>query len=222
MPAAQTRTNWFAIGISAAVVVILLVLGGFVVYLNNQASAPGEAPESTALIDSETGAISFGTGETTIDTYIDFMCPYCASFEESYGETLQTAASNDEITLNIHPVSILNGRSQGTEYSSRAGGSMYCVAAEAPDAALDYFNLLFANQPDEGTSGLSDEELIAFAEQVGAGEAADCITDGTYMSYVDDQTDAHEITGTPTVEVNGERLDLQDETDFQKFTDAIS
>jgi protein-disulfide isomerase len=209
MAAAQGKTNWFAIGISAAVVVVLVVLGGLVVFLNNQATAPGQAPESSALIDSESGAISFGEGETTVDTYVDFMCPACGSFEAQYGETLQDAASNDEITLKIHPVAILNHLSQGTDYSSRAGGAMYCVAAEAPDAALDFFNSLFANQPQEATAGLTDEEISAFAEQAGAGAAAECIADGTYMDYVDDQTKASDIASTPTVELDGERLDLQ-------------
>ncbi|WP_243229805.1 thioredoxin domain-containing protein [Microbacterium sp. CIAB417] len=216
MAAAQGKTNWFAIWISAAVVVVLVVLGGFVVFLNNQATAPGTAPETAGIVNSETGAISFGEGETTIDTYVDFMCPICGQFEDAYGEALQDAAANDEITLNIHPISILDGASQGTEFSSRAAGSMYCVAAEAPDAALDYFNLLFENQPEEQTAGLTDEELVGLAEQAGAGAAADCITEGTYMQYTQDQVDntppdpATGRVGTPTVAIDGERIDNAD------------
>lgn len=208
MAAARSNTNWFAIGISIAVVVVLVVLGGVVVFLNNQANAPGVAPES-AIVNDETGAIVFGDGEDTVDTYVDFMCPLCGDFEKSYGEQLQTAAANGDITLNIHPVSILNRLSQNTEFSTRAGGAMYCVAAEAPDAALDYFNALFANQPEEQSTGLSDDELATLAKDAGADAAADCIADGTYMDFVDSQTDAHDIAGTPTVEVNGKRLDLQ-------------
>ena len=209
MAAAKGKTNWFAIWISAAVVVVLVGLGGFVVFLNNQASAPGEAPESSAQINSETGAITFGDGEDTVDTFVDFMCPICGNFEAQYGESLQAAAADGTITLNIHPVSILDRASQGTEFSTRAASAMYCVADSAPDATLDFFNALFANQPEEGSAGLSDEELSSLAEQAGAGAAADCIADGTYMDYVGDQTQAHEISGTPTVEVNGTRLDLQ-------------
>ncbi|WP_426188490.1 DsbA family protein [Microbacterium sp. TWP3-1-2b2] len=208
MAAAKSNTNWFAIGISIAVVVVLVVLGGLVVFLNNQANDPGTAPQS-AIVNEETGAIVFGDGEDTVDTYVDFMCPICGDFEKSYGEQLQTAAANGDITLNIHPVSILNRLSQNTEFSTRAGGAMYCVAAEAPDATLDFFNELFANQPAENSAGLSDDELTALAEQTGAGAAADCIADGTYMDFVDAQTNAHDIKGTPTVEVNGKRLDLQ-------------
>ncbi|MCC2027955.1 thioredoxin domain-containing protein [Microbacterium sp. YMB-B2] len=204
--AAKSNTNWFAIGISAAVVVVLVALGGLVVFLNNQATSPGTAPKS-AIVNEETGAITFGTGDTEIDTFVDFMCPICGDFEDTYGAALQDAAANDDITLNLHPISILDRYSQNTEFSTRAAASVYCVAAEAPDSTLDYFNLLFENQPAENTPGLSDEELAAFADQVGAGAAADCIADGTYKRFVTSQTNQHDIQGTPTVEIDGERIE---------------
>lgn len=206
MAAAKSNTNWFAVGISIAVVVVLVALGALVVFLNNQASDPGTAPQS-AIVNEETGAITFGEGETQVDTFVDFMCPICGDFEDAYGEQLQTAAANDEITLNLHPISILDRYSQNTEFSTRAAASVYCVAAEAPDSALDYFNLLFENQPAENTAGLTDDELAALADQVGAGSAADCIADGTYMRFVASQTNQHDIQGTPTVEIDGERIE---------------
>ncbi|MEJ1923359.1 DsbA family protein [Microbacterium sp. KHB019] len=204
--AAKSNTNWFAIGISAAVVVVLVALGALVVVLNNQATAPGTAP-SSAIVNEETGAISFGEGETEVDTFVDFMCPICGDFEDTYGEQLQSAAADDKITLNLHPISILDRYSQNTEFSTRAASAVYCVAAEAPDSALDYFNLLFANQPEENTAGLSDDELVSLADQVGAGAAADCIADGTYKRFVTSQTNDHDIQGTPTVEIDGERIE---------------
>ncbi|WP_300267782.1 thioredoxin domain-containing protein [Microbacterium sp.] len=205
--AAKSNTNWFAVGISAAVVVVLVALGAFVVFLNNQASGPGTAPESSALVNEETGAISFGEGETEVDVFVDFICPICGQFEDTYGEQLQTAAADDEITLNIHPISILNRYSTTGEYSSLSAGAMYCVAEEAPDAALTFFNSLFANQPAENTAGLSVDELTSMAEEAGAAAAADCIADGTYMRFSETQADQHEIQGTPTVEIDGERID---------------
>ena len=212
MAAAKSNTNWFVIGVSAAVVVVLAVLATVVVLLNNQATDPGTAPESE-IVNSETGAISFGDGEETIDTYIDFMCPVCGQFEDAYGEQLQAAAADGTITLNIHPISILDRASQNTQFSTRAANSMYCVATEAPDVALDYFNLLFANQPEENTPGLTDEQMIELANQAGADSAAECITDGTYSRFVTSrtaETPADPATGnfgTPTVTINGDRID---------------
>src|SRR5690606_32773327 len=154
--AAKSNTNWFAIGISIAVVVVLVALGGLVVFLNNQAGAPGAAPQS-AIVNEETGAISFGEGDTQADTFVDFMCPICGDFDDTSGAALQDGAATDEITRNVHPVSILDRLSQNTEYSTRAGSAVYCVAAEAPDSTLDFFNSLFENQPAENTPGLSDD-----------------------------------------------------------------
>lgn len=207
--AAKSNTNWFAIGISAAVVVVLVALAALVIVLNNQASSPGTAPQS-AIVNEETGAISFGEGETEVDTFVDFMCPICGDFEDAYGEQLQTAAADDEITLNLHPISILDRYSQNTEFSTRAAASVYCVAAESPDSTLDYFNLLFENQPAENSPGLTDDELASLAGQVGADSAADCIADGTYKRFVTSQTNAHDIQGTPTVEIDGERIENAD------------
>lgn len=222
MAVANKSTNWFVVGVSAAVVVVLVGLIGLVWFMNNQATAPGAAPKSD-IVNTETGAISFGSGDDEIDTYVDFMCPICGQFEDAYGEQLQTAAANDEITLNIHPVSILNRLSTTGDFSSRAAGAMYCVAEEAPDATLDYFNLIFANQPAENSAGLSDAEMSAFAEQVGAGAAADCIADGTYTKFADDQTKSQNITGTPTVEVNGTRIENADiATEFAKILGGAS
>lgn len=215
MAAAKSNTNWFAIGVSIAVVVVLVVLGGLVVFLNNQATAPGVAPKSD-IVNKETGAITFGDGDDTIDTYVDFMCPVCGQFEDAYGEQLQTAAADGKITLNIHPISILDRQSQNTEYSTRAANSMYCVATEAPDSTLDYFNSLFANQPQEGTAGLTDEELTKLAAQAGADAAASCISEGTYSSFVAARTKetppdpATGRMGTPTVAINGDRIDNAD------------
>ncbi|MEJ1090145.1 DsbA family protein [Microbacterium istanbulense] len=206
--AAQGKTNWFAIGISIAVVVVLVVLGVVVVWLNNQATDAGPAPQGD-LINSETGALTFGDGEDTVAVYIDFMCPICNSFEQQYGAQLQQAAADDKITLEYHPIAILDHYSQGAEYSSRSAAAMFCVAESNPDLALDYMESLFTNQPAENTTGLTDEQLAAMAEEVGAGDAARCIADGTYKKFGAAQAKANDIQGTPTVEVNGTRLDLQ-------------
>ncbi|HWI31624.1 MAG TPA: thioredoxin domain-containing protein [Microbacterium sp.] len=207
------KTNWFAIWVSVAVVAVLVVVGVVVVVLNNQATAPGEPPQS-ANIDAKTGAIHVGDGPDVVATYVDFMCPVCGAFEEAYGETLAGLVDDGSITLDIHPIAILDSKSQGTAFSTRAANAMYCVAESSPDASLAFLQEMFANQPPEPSAGLTDDQIIAFAETAGAAGAAPCIADQTYAKFVTAMTQstppdpATGNIGTPTVVVNGERLTL--------------
>ncbi|MFM2475564.1 DsbA family protein, partial [Burkholderia cenocepacia] len=57
--------------------------------------------------------------------------------------------------------------SQGSEYSTRAANLVGAVAALHPEAAPAVVRALFADQPAEGTAGLSDEELLAIAAEAG-------------------------------------------------------
>lgn len=207
--AAAARKNWFAIWISIGVVVALVAVAGLVVWMNATASGPGSTPESSS-INTETGAIAVGEGEGTLDTYVDFMCPVCGQFEDAYGPSIEGLVDDGTITLNIHPISILDRASQGTKFSTRSASAMYCVADANPDAALPFLQAMFANQPDENSSGLTDDQMVAIAEGVGVTDAADCITSGRYMKFVTSITPKTPVApgstgiGTPTIAVNGE------------------
>lgn len=210
--AAERKVNWFAIGVTAAVVVVLIGVGVAVWWGNAVANSAGEAPDSP-VVDASTGAIAVGDGPDTVDTYIDFMCPICNQFEQAYGPTLEELVADGSITLNIHPISILDRASGGTEFSTRSAGAAYCVAEDAPDAVLPFVQGMFANQPEEGSSGLTDDEIIAIAQQAGAsGDVASCITDGTYTRFATAMTrETPEQEGspgisTPTIVVNGQVL----------------
>lgn len=222
MAQAQSKPNWFVIGISAAVVVVLIALGVVVVWMNNRATDGGPAPASSKAFSAETGAISFGTGKDKVDIFVDFQCPVCKSFEEQFGPSLEKAAEANKITLSYHPIAILDRMSLNTEYSSRSAGAAVCVASQEPDKYLAYAQLLFDNQPEENTPGLETSKLADFATQAGADKSASCITDETYKKFGAAQADSHQIKGTPTVEINGKRLDLNNQADLQKLVTLIS
>lgn len=209
MAAARKATNWFAIGVTAAAVVIVLIVGGVVWFANSQATSPGTLPQSSA-INTETGAISVGSGPKTVDTYVDFMCPVCNSFEQSYGPTLQQLVDAGTITLNIHPISILDRLSQGTRYSTRAANAAYCVAVDDPAAVPAFVKALYAQQPKENTAGVDDATLASIATSAGASDAvSSCISGGTYTKFVTAMTEKTPLQSgatsvqTPTIAVDG-------------------
>ena len=209
MAANAKQTNWFAVWVSVVVVAVLVVVTVLVVWMNNAATDPGEPPQGSG-IDQETGAVVVGDGEQSMDTYIDFMCPICGQFEEAYGDAILELVDDGTITLNIHPISILDRYSQGTDYSTRAANAMYCVAEADPDAAVPFMQAMFAGQPTENTEGLTDEEILAMAEGAGVTGIDTCVTEGEYSDYVTAMTQETPIQpgnsgiATPTIEVNGE------------------
>lgn len=221
--AAQSRsTNWFAIWVSIGVVVALALVAVLVITLNSAEQGPTTAPQA-ATIEEETGAIVIGDGENRLDTYVDFMCPICNQFEQLYGESILALAEDGTATVGIHPISILDRYSQGTEYSTRAANAMYCVAVADGEAAVPFMQAMFANQPDENTTGLTDEQILEIAASVGVTDIDTCVAEGEYVNYVADLTEQTPIqpglTGiaTPTVTVNGEAIanaDIPDPEDL--------
>lgn len=203
------KTNWFAIWVSVAVLVVLALVIGLVVWMNSAATDPGTPPSGSG-VNQETGAVVVGDGEQTLDTYIDFMCPICGDFEEAYGEEIIALVDDGTITLNIHPISILDRYSQGTAYSTRAANAMYCVAEAEPDAAVPFMQDLFANQPEEGSTGLTDEQILEIAAGAGVEGIDACVTEGQFEKFVAAKTEETPVQpgaggiGTPTLVVNGE------------------
>lgn len=204
------KTNWFAIWVSVAVIVVMAGVGGLVVWMNNNAATPDPVvTPDAAVINTETGAISVGDGENTLDTYLDFMCPICNQFEQIYGPAIADLVEDGTITLNIHPISILDRYSGGTQYSTRAANAMYCVAAADGTAAVPFMQALFENQPPEQSTGLTNEQLIELAETVDVTGIDACVTGGEYSAYVTTMTEKTPLApgaatiGTPTIAVNG-------------------
>ncbi|PZU49076.1 MAG: protein-disulfide isomerase [Microbacterium sp.] len=211
MAAAAGRQNWFAIWVSVAVVAVVAVVVALVVWMNSAATDPGTPPSGSG-IDQTTGAVIVGSGEQTLDTYIDFMCPICNQFESTFGDEILDLVNDGTITLNIHPIAILDSRSQGTKFSTRAANAMYCVAEADPDAAVPFMQAMYENQPEEGSSGLTDAQILDIAKGVGVTGIDSCVTDGTYTSFVTAMTQKTPIQpgqqgiATPTIAVNGETL----------------
>lgn len=214
MAQAARKTNWFAIWVTVGVVVALALVVVLVVTLNN-AATPKPLPTevntpSASNIDSETGAILVGDGEDRLDTYVDFMCPVCNQFEQVYGAEIEGMVDDGSITLGIHPISILDKQSSGTQYSTRSANAAYCVAVEDADASLPFLQAMFENQPSEGSKGLTNSEILDIASGVGVTGIDSCVNDGTYAGFVSAMTEETPIQpgsqgiGTPTIAVNGE------------------
>lgn len=170
-----------------------------------EADADPIATDQSALVET-----------ANIVMYIDYLCPICGDFEATNGEQITEWVTAGNATVEVHPISILDRLSSGTEYATRAANAAACVANYVPDNFLDFNAAMFTDQPAENTTGLTDAELTSLIEGSGvtSSEVASCIADQTYSDWVDASTqralegpipnsDIDAIEGTPTVLVNG-------------------
>ncbi|MGP7960157.1 DsbA family protein [Sanguibacter sp. A247] len=198
-------------------------------------SQPAKLPEPGALaapaIVAESGGISVGKdgvagtvneGAPVVDLYLDYMCVWCGTFEETNGALLKQWREAGDITLVIHPVSILDRMSAGTQFSTRSAAASVYVAENAPEQ-FDAFNTaMFAQQPEEGSSGHKDSEIADIAKSVGVPQSVvdDIASAKSYEKYarwIGSQTDKatadtnlHTPEGqfsTPTIVIGGQKFD---------------
>lgn len=185
------------------------------------ASVPSEDPE---VVD--------------IRIYLDYFCPACGAFEAANTEQLATWVQSGAATLEIHPVAILDRASLGSKYSTRAANAAACVANYSPNDFFAFNSLLFANQPEEGTEGLSNGDLVALAKKAevgGLSRIETCVNEVRFQKWVNAATarafegplpnaDIDKVEGTPTVIVNGVQYTgaTGDAAEFAKFVSTAS
>ena len=168
-----------------------------------------------------------------IQMYVDYFCPVCGDFEKANGDQLTTWLETGAANVEIFPMAILDRASQGTKYATRAANAAACVADASPDQYYDFHNILFENQPEENTAGLTDEQLIGLTKEAKVSSPkviANCIDDQKFKNWVADararaqngpiaNSNVDKVTGTPTVIVNGLKYTgaLDDAKAFSSF-----
>jgi protein-disulfide isomerase len=164
----------------------------------------------------------------TVVLYEDFLCPGCGALEQTAGSFLSSAVESGEIQIEYRPYSFLLQQSTN-EYSQRAWNAAACVYDKGGAKAFkDYHDLLFANQPEEGTAGPEDPELIDLAKQVGVTGIDACVNKETFSPWIEDAREKgldDGVTGTPTIKIDGKDVSGANNTiasvaDIQKAIDA--
>lgn len=210
---AQERRTAAIIGVS--VIAVVLLFAGIVYFIvrssdvptldSADAVAPAGADVNGGIPVSGDGvAGTAGPDDVArLDVYLDFMCPICGQFEETNGADIDEMVANGEVALYVHPISILDRYSSGTEFSTRAANAAATVADASPEHFMAFQEAMFANQPEEGSEGLSDTQIADIAVGVGVPQdVADTFTEGTFRKWVvaaTDQSSQDGVPGTPTL-----------------------
>lgn len=216
----RTAVTWIVIGVVlvglfAALVAYIVRQGDVADVGSGDQLTPAVATENGGFPVGATGVVGEGLDDSRVrvDIYLDFMCPICGVFEESQGPVLEQLREDGTADVYYHPISILDRYSQGTEYSTRAASAAALIAQESPENFIPFVEAMFMNQPEEGTTGLSDAEIQEIARVAGVpDEVVAKIPSYAYTAWVRSATEQASIDGmkgTPTVAINGDMQDPQ-------------
>lgn len=139
-----------------------------------------------------------------VKLYEDFLCPSCKAFLEQSGDYLDEQLAAGTISMTYYPIAFLVTQSTD-EYSQRASNAAVCVADQAGVFAYsEMHKLLMQNQPKQGGPGLTNEQLIEFAEQAGAVDITACVTDRKFEPWLEaalKEAKRLDVTATPTIRI---------------------
>jgi protein-disulfide isomerase len=143
-----------------------------------------------------------------IREFSDFQCPFCANYaRRALPSIKEELLARGDVRFEYHHFPLRSIHAN----ASRAAEAAECVAAShKPEAFWPYHDALFATQPD--WQGLSDPTSFFedLASELG-GEVGSCLAEGRYADVVEaayrHATETLRLTSTPTVFVNGIRIE---------------
>jgi len=223
--AAEAELRYKQRYIAAGTVVVLLLITFIAVGVQGgraKVSSGADTPNATSAAGVKVGNQQ---APVLVELYEDFQCPTCNSLEQG-GLSTDLAAKVKATTVKVdyHVMSFLDSLSSGNRYSSRAANAGYCAADQSPAAFQKFHDILYGknadgqnNQPAEHSKGRPDSQLIAWGKEAGITSAdfSTCVTSDQHKDLVAGVTEAASkrgVNGTPTVFVDGKRLNGNGDT----------
>jgi len=200
--------------IAGVVVFIGIVAAALFTIISNANRSPLEGVDAEPAGVNASGAIQVGAdgvgsvneGAPVVDIYLDYLCTYCAQFEELNAGVLDELAANGEATVNYHPVTYIGA----SDFNLRGANALGEVATQSPEHFGAFNEQLFAAQGEGGATPLSDEQIAEVAREVGVpDEVIDTFGEGRYNDWVaavTEQSRRDGVGGTPTVLIDGEEF----------------
>ncbi len=231
----RTLTQLAIVG-GVAVVVIAIIATAVVLGTRGRstaAAAGGPVATGTTTVDGTSVPFAIGGGGDTadgvrvgadtakvkMDLWVDYSCPHCQEFEATNNATLTDLVASGKLAVTYHNIQIV------TDYGTEAGSASACLAVHDPNAWPAFNAALYANH-SATTDSWTSTDLTRFAAANGGGDATQkCIADGTYKSWIADNTEASAkagVTGTPTMFIDGKKTDTLSGQDLTDRVDALA
>ncbi|MFI0741208.1 thioredoxin domain-containing protein [Streptomyces sp. NPDC021100] len=152
----------------------------------------------------------------TLEIYQDMRCPVCSVFEQNVGDTVDKDVKAGTFKVRYHIGAFLD-RGLGGTGAKNALSAVGAALDVSPEAFSAYNKALYskANHPVETKDAFAnDDTLLEIAQQVpalkGNAKFEKNVKDGTFDKWaleMSDEFDSHkDVTGTPTIKLDGEKL----------------
>lgn len=208
---------------------LALVIGGIALLRNYQEAEAANRPPNA---NEQGDGIVVNPGKAKADAPVvalfqDYQCPACKQFEDQYGKALSELAESGAIQLEYHTMTFLD-EALKNDSSKRAGIAAACADTTGHYAA--YHETVYKNQPASEGEGFTDEQLTqTFPQEAGitGGDLASfqgCYQTRKMESWVnrtDQGAGKAGITGTPALQVNGKKLEIEQLQGPDKLKESI-
>ncbi|MFI1795935.1 thioredoxin domain-containing protein [Streptomyces sp. NPDC020379] len=152
----------------------------------------------------------------TLDLFQDMRCPICSVFEQNVGGTIDKDVKDGKYKVSYHIATFIDRNLNGTG-SKNALSALGAALNVSPEAFSAYNRALYAkdNHPQETKDDFAkDDVLLKIADEVpalkGNADFRKNVEDGTFDKWALEVSDAFDtnkdITGTPTVKLDGKKL----------------
>lgn len=160
--------------------------------------------------------VTYGKADAphTLSVYEDFRCPFCEKLETTTGKAIQQGADDGTYKIEYHLATFLDNNlgGKGSRTALAAAGA---ALNEGVDKFKAFHDVLYANQPQESSDAFGDvNHVLDLAGQV-PGLKTDAfvkaVQEGTYAPWaakVNEEFNKSDVTGTPTVKLDGKKLDV--------------
>ncbi|MFJ9609474.1 DsbA family protein [Kitasatospora sp. NPDC101176] len=207
---------------AASAAVLALAAGVALAVGGSSGSGSGDAAANGPLVvPANAGGpngtvITYGKADAphTLEVYEDFRCPFCEQLETTTGATMQQLADAGTYKIEYHLATFLD-KNLGGKGSRTALAAAGAALNEGVDKFKQFHDVLYANQPDERSDAFGDvNHVLDLAGKV-PGLKTDgfvkAVQDGTYAPWaakVNEEFNNSDVTGTPTVKLDGKKLDV--------------
>ncbi|MDX6301202.1 MAG: hypothetical protein QOF53_2416 [Nocardioidaceae bacterium] len=222
----RRRRNLVVTGSAVVVLALIVVIATLVQSSRDTTGATGAAP--SGVVGRYAVPAGSPSAPVKVTVYEDFICPFCGQFEAASRTTLQKDIEQGKVQFQYHVLSFLD-RSSSTRYSTRAANALAVVLdKDGPAVAKQFHDLLFENQPQENSAGLTNDRLVQLAVQAGANRSEvkkgiDGLAFQQWVKNVTDQASRSGVNATPTVRINGKTVNATTTADLvTKVEQAIA